>query len=64
MELREYTKQKNELSKKLQAHAKTMLKPVFKEFFDSTPEIEAITWTQYTPHFNDGDCLRLRCQWV
>lgn len=26
-----------------------------KQFFDACPEVEAITWTQYTPYFNDGE---------
>lgn len=26
-----------------------------REFFAANPKIEAIRWTQYTPHFNDGE---------
>lgn len=31
------------------------LQEAFNEFFKLVPEAEAITWTQYTPYFNDGD---------
>jgi hypothetical protein len=31
------------------------LKEVFRVFWDSNPNIKLITWTQYTPYFNDGD---------
>jgi len=27
----------------------------FKPFFDKYPEVDGITWTQYTPYFNDGE---------
>ena len=27
----------------------------FKEVFDAYPELESVSWTQYTPYFNDGD---------
>jgi hypothetical protein len=25
------------------------------EFFDANPNVQSITWTQYTPYWNDGD---------
>jgi len=28
---------------------------IFKPIFESIPELETISWTQYTPYFNDGD---------
>jgi hypothetical protein len=28
---------------------------LFQEFFKNYPEIAYVTWTQYTPYFNDGD---------
>lgn len=31
------------------------LQEAFDDFFAKVPEAEAITWTQYTPYFNDGD---------
>lgn len=27
----------------------------FAAFFAACPEVESLSWTQYTPHFNDGD---------
>lgn len=47
----EYKVVKAEFQKKLRAG----LKDVFKEFFEKTPEIKTIRWTQYTPYFNDGE---------
>jgi hypothetical protein len=31
------------------------LQEAFDDFFAKVPEAEAITWTQYTPYFTDGD---------
>lgn len=28
---------------------------LLRDFIRSTPELEAVRWEQYTPHFNDGD---------
>jgi predicted SnoaL-like aldol condensation-catalyzing enzyme len=36
-------------------HGKKALAQLFKEFFEAAPEVDAVKWTQYTPHFNDGD---------
>jgi hypothetical protein len=49
-----------EAKKNFQAEAKKSLTAVFKEFFDETPEIKVIKWTQYTPYFNDGDTCIFR----
>lgn len=27
----------------------------FKPLFEKYPEVETVSWTQYTPYFNDGD---------
>lgn len=35
--------------------AKAILAPGLKEFMEAHPSVKAIGWTQYTPHFNDGD---------
>lgn len=40
---------------KVQAKLKVEMKEVFKKFFDAHPTVKTIHWTQYTPHFNDGD---------
>jgi len=43
------------LKKEMQEEGKVVLKESFKEFFDKYPAIHCVTWTQYTPYFNDGD---------
>lgn len=55
MDLTEFKKEKNKLSKALENHSKSILVGEFKAFFTDHPEVEALRWTQYTPHFNDGD---------
>lgn len=47
----EYNKTRKEFMEKSQ----NALKEVFKAFFDQNPDIDQITWNQYTPYFNDGD---------
>lgn len=32
-----------------------------KPLFEKYPQILSISWTQYTPHFNDGDPCTFRC---
>lgn len=44
-----------ETKKKFQDEIKDKMKLAFKEFFDANPEVEEMTWVQYTPWFNDGD---------
>lgn len=39
----------------VEKHGKSVLAELFKEFFDEAPDVEKVKWTQYTPHFNDGD---------
>lgn len=34
---------------------KTVFKSAFAEFFDKWPQVHSVWWTQYTPHFNDGE---------
>lgn len=35
--------------------AKGSLKPGLEQFMTDHPELEGIRWTQYAPHFNDGE---------
>jgi hypothetical protein len=35
--------------------AKGAMRAAFSSFFAANPDITKITWTQYTPYFNDGD---------
>jgi len=34
---------------------KNAVAALFKHFFATNPDVTGIGWTQYTPHFNDGD---------
>jgi hypothetical protein len=34
---------------------KRAVKALFAAFFEGHPDVTAIGWTQYTPHFNDGE---------
>lgn len=43
------------LKKNIKKEIDDNLMVVFKKFFEAAPEIALITWTQYTPYFNDGD---------
>lgn len=36
-------------------NAQAVIAEEFKSFFDANPDVKAVMWTQYTPHFNDGD---------
>jgi hypothetical protein len=54
--LNEYIKIKKELEEKLQElGTQGVVVPFFTELFQKYPIVSAIRWTQYAPHFNDGD---------
>jgi hypothetical protein len=46
---------KDAYEKKVSECGKELLKKEFRNFFEATPEVESVRWTQYTPSFNDGD---------
>lgn len=48
-------KEHDEFKAKFKKNAQAAMKKAFKEFFEKNPSITSIYWTQYTPHFNDGD---------
>jgi len=48
---RELRQLKQEMSEKFKLELKTAFKAVFAEY----PNVTKLTWTQYTPYFNDGD---------
>jgi hypothetical protein len=48
-------KLKTEYFEKLKRDGSEALKEAFTELFTKNPELESITWAQYTPYFNDGD---------
>jgi hypothetical protein len=39
----------------MNASGKIAIKAALKEIFENFPQIESIRWTQYAPHFNDGE---------
>lgn len=41
--------------KRIEDEGEDALKELFKNFFQVHPGVEAVTWTQYTPYFNDGE---------
>lgn len=59
MNTRDLMQQLTDLNKEYEKTAKRIGKPAFVELsqkcFDACPELGAIVWTQYAPHFNDGE---------
>ncbi len=55
MDLTAFRQEKEKLDKAIAKHGRKAVVDAFTEFFKSHPEVEAVRWTQYTPHFNDGD---------
>jgi hypothetical protein len=51
MNLQELTNELESFKEK----AKAALSETFHTFFTEFPEVSHVHWTQYTPHFNDGD---------
>lgn len=48
----------NSAIKEIQEKGQQKLKEVFRLFWESNPNVHLITWTQYTPYFNDGsECV-------
>jgi hypothetical protein len=54
-EYRELTNAIEETNRQVEEKAKDAVAALFKGFFEKHPKILAIAWTQYTPHFADGD---------
>jgi hypothetical protein len=44
-----------ELEELMKAEGKSIVLEAAKQFFEACPEVEAVRWTQYAPHFNDGE---------
>lgn len=51
----EFQKEADKLKAQMTEIGKANFTKVAKELFDKHPLLVAITWTQYTPYFNDGD---------
>lgn len=46
----------NALNEKMRENSKELMKEAFRGFLEKYDEVvESIFWTQYTPHFNDGE---------
>lgn len=41
-------------------NAKPLAKELLTKFFEANPDVALVVWTQYTPHFNDGDACVFR----
>lgn len=54
-DLKSLAKLKEEYQEKISKDGEAALKEALKFFFDKYPAIQSLTWTQYTPYFNDGD---------
>jgi hypothetical protein len=44
--------------------AKGLLIELVHQFWDNNPEVNLITWAQYTPYFNDADACTFRVEQV
>jgi hypothetical protein len=48
-------KRYEEMKSQLGSEGQESVKAMFRVFFETHSDVEAVRWTQYTPHFNDGD---------
>jgi hypothetical protein len=55
MSLQKIAEMKKEYLKKVEEDGKQLVLAELKESFAKFPRLQAVRWTQYTPHFNDGD---------
>jgi hypothetical protein len=53
--LEDLRKMKTAYQEALKASAKDALREHFAALFAAHPDVAGIRWTQYTPHFNDGE---------
>lgn len=44
-----------EMMNKVQSTLQEKMKDIFTAFFNTHPNVKTIHWTQYAPHFNDGE---------
>jgi hypothetical protein len=54
-EIRAKTAELNQQIQALQKEAASQIKQLLQEFITTHSQVKAIKWTQYTPHFNDGE---------
>lgn len=55
MNIDEYLQRRKELKAFLEENGQKMILDSFRNFFAKYPMVEKVSWTQYTPYFNDGD---------
>jgi len=53
--IEKYRQDKKDMNAQLKTLGKAMFKPFFEALFKKHKDIQVVKWTQYTPHFNDGD---------
>jgi len=53
--IEEFHKKKQEFNELIKKEGRAALIESFQEVFQRVPELETLTWTQYTPYFNDGE---------
>jgi hypothetical protein len=44
-----------QLQNELQKQSKDLFNSYFQKVFESNEKLESVSWTQYTPYFNDGE---------
>lgn len=54
-QLKEQLKEHKRLGVILQEKGQSIFEEAAKEIFKKYPNLDSFSWTQYTPHFNDGD---------
>jgi len=54
IQLTEIIAEFSEAEKAFAKKAEKALKAAFSDFFQAFPEVEALSWPQYAPYFNDG----------
>lgn len=47
---------------KMRAESKAAFRAACSEIFDAHPKLESFSWTQYAPHFNDGEACTFSVQ--
>jgi hypothetical protein len=53
-----FTDIKDQYKKKIETHGQEIFRKFFEDYFKKYDFIKNITWTQYTPWFNDGEPCR------
>jgi hypothetical protein len=51
----EFIEKKKALQKEMEKKGMELMKELFEDFWKANPECKLLIWTQYAPHFNDGD---------